>query len=86
MGKPKEGTQRVNLFLTPGLVQKAKGQALNKGVSFSQIVDEALEAYLPPVITISEEGDKKEMDIKFIAAKEARRERARKSRKGKYPY
>lgn len=45
MGKPKEGTQRVNLFLDPKIVEKAKIQAIKEKISLSELTDKALEAY-----------------------------------------
>lgn len=66
--KTKKETQRVNLFLTPGLVQKARAQALKEKKSLSELIDTALESYLPSVITI--DGGSKEMEIEFIGSEE----------------
>lgn len=46
MGKPKVGTQRVNLFLDPDIVLRAKFQALREKDSLSKLVDKALGLYL----------------------------------------
>ena len=37
--KESKTQQRVNLFLNPILVKKAKIQALKKGISLSQLID-----------------------------------------------
>jgi hypothetical protein len=39
-------TQRVNLFLDPDIVLKAKVQALKEDVSLSKLVDKALAFYM----------------------------------------
>lgn len=39
-------TQRVNLFLDPEVVLKAKVQSLKEKLSFSQLTDKALKEYI----------------------------------------
>jgi len=45
MGKPKEDTQRVNLFLDPKIVEKAKIQSIREKLSLSELTNKALQAY-----------------------------------------
>ena len=55
---------RVNLFLDPGIVRRAKAEAINQGTSLSQLVDKALDSFVPKVIRIV--GNPKDMKVEFI--------------------
>lgn len=46
MANEQQEAQRVNLFLDPKLVEKAKIQAIKENVSFSKLVDKALDEYV----------------------------------------
>lgn len=45
-------TQRVTLFLNPGLAKHAKAQAVIEEMSLTELVEKALIKYLPKVTVI----------------------------------
>lgn len=45
--------QRVTLFLAPGLIKKAKAQALNEGISLSDFTQKAWGKVLPRIVKVT---------------------------------
>ena len=49
--------QRVNLFLDPNIVKRAKVEALNQGTSLSTIIEKSLEQTLPIKVQVRFAGE-----------------------------
>lgn len=45
--------QRVTVFLEPALIKKAKGQAIQEEITLTQLVEKALEKYLPIEVKVT---------------------------------
>lgn len=50
--------QRITLFVNQSTVKRARGQAVEEGVSLSKLMEIALEQYLPKVVKVTVVGAK----------------------------
>jgi hypothetical protein len=60
----KDSKQRLTAFVGPALVRRAKVRGALEGLTISEVVEKALDAYAPKI----EEGNGQNLHLKFISA------------------
>ena len=60
----KDLKQRLTAFVDPTLVKRAKVRGALEGLTISEVVEKALDAYVPKI----EEGKGQDLHLKFISA------------------
>ena len=60
----KDLKQRLTAFIDPTLVKRAKVRGALEGLTISEVVEKALDAYAPKI----EEGKGQDLHLKFISA------------------
>lgn len=63
MSMKNDSKQRLTAFVDPTLVKRAKVRGALDGLTISEIVEKALDAYAPKI----EEDSKKRIHLKFIS-------------------